>query len=68
MIIFGLQFEKTTVIFESSTLEYIKNEFLTNAVNFDIGSAFSQGPGTTFSEGPGPGPLFKGCPSFFVTA
>ena len=34
-----LYFEKTVVIFEISTLEFIKNE----------------GPGSTFSEGPGPG-------------
>lgn len=34
-----------------NTLEFIKNEFLTNTVN--IGSTFSKIPGSTFSDGPG---------------
>ena len=33
----------------------IKNESLTHTVNFDIGSAFSKGPG------PRSGPLYKVC-------
>ena len=57
--IFGIEFQKTSVIFEISTLEFIKN----HTMNFGIGSAFSKGPGSTFSEGPGPGPgpLYKVC-------
>ena len=39
---FGLKFLKAFVIFEISTLESSKNEFLTHKVNFDIGSAFSK--------------------------
>ena len=39
--IFGLDFFKTIVIFEISTLKFIKNESLTHTVNFGIGSAFS---------------------------
>ena len=37
----------------------MNNEFLTNIVNFDIGSAFSKGLGSAFSEvsSPDPGPL-----------
>ena len=42
--IFGLQFLKTIVIFEISTLEFVKHEPLTNTINFGIGSAFSKGP------------------------
>lgn len=34
------------VIFQISTLEFIKNEFLTNKVNFSIGSAFFKGQGS----------------------
>ena len=61
---FRLDFEKTIVIFEISTLKFTKNVFLTSARNFGIGSAFSNGPGSTFSEGPGPSPipLYKVCP------
>ena len=43
-------------IFEISTLEFIKNEFLTYTRNFAIGSAFSNDPGFAFSQGPSPGP------------
>ena len=65
LCIFGLEFRKSIVIFEISTLEFVKNESLTHTMNFGIGSAFSKGPGSTFSEGlgpgPGPGPLYKVC-------
>ena len=37
----GLEFYKVTVIFEISTLEFVKHEFLTHTVNFIIGSTFS---------------------------
>ena len=43
--ILGLEFEKTIVIFEISTLDFIKNEFSTIVVNFGIRSAFSGGAG-----------------------
>ena len=61
---FGLEFLKTIVIFEISTLKFVKNESLTHTGNFGIGSALSKGPGSTFSAGPGPGPLYKVCPSY----
>ena len=49
--------------FESSTLEFVKNEFLAKTVNFGIESAFSKGQGSVFSKdpGPGPGPFYKVC-------
>ena len=46
--IFKLEFEKSTVIFEINTLEFIKIKFLTFLVNFDIASTFSKGPGSQF--------------------
>ena len=36
----------------------IKNDFLINTVNFDIGPVFSKGPGSTGAD-----PLYKACPS-----
>ena len=45
--VFGLEFQKTIVIFEISTLEFAKNEFLNQTVNFDKGSA--KGLGSVFS-------------------
>ena len=61
--IFGLEFQKTIVTFEISTLEFIKNESLTHTMNFGVGSTFSKGLGSAFSESPGlgPGPLYKIC-------
>ena len=61
--IFGLEFHKSIVIFEISTLEFVKNESLIYTVNFGIGSGFSKDSGSAFSEGPspGPGPLYKVC-------
>ena len=53
--IFGLQFKNNIVIFEISTFEFVKNEFLTHTMDFGIGSAFSKGPGSAFSQGQGPG-------------
>ena len=51
------------MIFEISTLEFVKHDSLTHAINFGIGSAFSKGLESAFSEGPdpGPGPLYKLC-------
>ena len=59
----GLEFQKTIVIFEISTLKFVENESLTHTVNFGIGSAFSKGPGSAFPEGPSPVPglLYKVC-------
>ena len=60
---FRLEIEKAIVISEISNLEFLKNEFLTHTVNFDIGFAFSKDLGSGFYEGPGPrpGPLYKVC-------
>ena len=46
-------------MFEISIFEFVKNEFLTQTVNFGIVTVFSKGAGSAFSEGPGPGPLYK---------
>ena len=61
---FGLEFEKAIVISEISTLEFLKNQFLTHTVNFFVGPVFSYGPGSGFAKGPGPGPgpFYKVCP------
>ena len=58
-----LEFYKTIVIFEISTLKFVISDSLTHAVSFSVGSIFSKDPGSTFSEGPGPGlgPLYKVC-------
>ena len=70
--IFGLEFQNSIVIFEISTLEFVKNESLTHTMNFGIGSVFSKGPESAFSEGPGPGPgpgpLYKVCPLTAITS
>ena len=54
---FRSSFEKTIVIFDISTAESIKNEYLTIIVDFHIGSTFSKGPRSAFSKDPGPGLL-----------
>ena len=59
------------VIFEISTLEFIKTDFLTILVNFDVGSAFYKRSGFAFSECPGLGPgsfymSLKICMSLYV--
>ena len=59
--IFGLAFEKTIVIFETSTLKFSKNESLTNTGSFGIGFTVSKGPRSAFSDVPSPGPLYKVC-------
>ena len=51
--IFGLEFENNIVIFEISTLKFVKNESSTHTVNFGIGPAFSEGPAL------GPSSLYK---------
>ena len=44
--IFGQKYNKKAIaIVETSTLESVKNEFLTQKGNFGIGSAFSKGTG-----------------------
>ena len=44
------------VIFETSSLKFVKNVSLTHTVNFGIRSAFSKGLGSAFSKSPGPVP------------
>ena len=57
LVIFGQEFLKTGVIFGISTFKFVRIVSLTHAVNFGIGSAFSEGPG----PGPGPGLLYEVC-------
>lgn len=58
---------KAIIIFVISTLEYVRNEFLTHPLSFGLGSTFSKDQGSSFSEGskPGLGPLYKECPCLF---
>lgn len=49
-------------MFEISTLDFAKNKFLTNTVNFGIGLDFSKIPGSAFNDDPGFGSLYKVCP------
>ena len=56
--IFGLQFQKTMVIFEISTLGFVKNEFLTHRLSFCIGSVYSKNEGAD----PASARLYKVCP------
>ena len=53
--IFGLEFKSNIVIFEISTLKFVKNDFLTHTVS----SYNEEGPESAFSQGPGP--LCKVC-------
>ena len=53
--IFGLEFLRTIVIFETCTLKFVNNEFLTRTVNLSIGSAFSKSPVPDLV------PLYKAC-------
>ena len=55
----GCSWAENIVIFEISTLKFVKNYSLSHAVNFGIGSSFSIGPGSAFSEDPGPGHFIK---------
>ena len=52
-----------TVIFETSTSEFVKSKFLTYTVNFGIDSTLVKRLGSTFSQGPGlsSDPLYKAC-------
>ena len=43
--ILRLELQKTVIIFQTSTLEFVQNESLTQTVNFGIGSTFSKVPG-----------------------
>ena len=54
---------KILAIFEISTLKLVKNDSLTEMVNFYVESAFSKCQGSPFSESPGsgPGPFCKVC-------
>ena len=55
-VFFGQNFKKTVVIFEISTLEFVRIEPLTHTVNFGIGWAFPEGLGL------GPDPFYQVCP------
>ena len=52
-----------TVIFETSTSEFVKSKFVTYTVNFGIDSTLVKRLGSTFSQGPGlsSDPLYKAC-------
>ena len=53
--------KKAIVLFEISTLKFVKKEFLTHTVNFGIGVTFSEGPGSIFLKVSGTGPLYIVC-------
>ena len=48
--IFGLEFQKTIVKFEISTLEFAKNESLIHTMNFGIGPLFLKVRGPLFRK------------------
>ena len=51
LVIPGLEVSKTIVIFEIRTLKFVKNEILTHALNFGIGSAFPKSSWFALPEG-----------------
>ena len=59
----GLELWKTIFIFEISTLQFVRIEFLTQIVNFYVGPTFSKVSGSAFSEGlcQSLGPIYKVC-------
>ena len=61
--VFRINLKKNSFIFDISTVEFVKYQFLTNTVNFGIRFAVTKGPESAFSEDPGPGwdPLPKMC-------
>ena len=62
-VFFGLEFENNIVTLETSTLEFVENEFLTHTVKFCVRTIFSKVPGYAFSEGLDPRLLYKVCPT-----
>ena len=52
---FELKFKKAIVIFEISTLKFVKNVSLTHTVNFGIGSTFLKVRGQPFRKAWGRG-------------
>ena len=48
LVFLGQKYKKTIVIFEISTLEFVKNESLTDTMNFGIGSTFSESLGPLY--------------------
>ena len=66
--IFVLEFQKTTVIFEVNTPEFVKNEILTHTIDFGVRSVSSKGPRSAFSVDPGPSPglLYNACHLFHL--
>lgn len=53
LFFWGQKCSKTTVTFEISTREFVKNEFITHTVKFGIRPAFFEG------LGPGPGRIYR---------
>ena len=58
---FQTKFKHTTVIFEMSTMKFLKCKSLINSANFDIGSDSPKDSGSTLSEDldPSTGPLYE---------
>ena len=54
--VFGLKSKKKTIIFEISTLKFVKYMFLTHAVIFSMGYTFCKCLGSAFSQDSGQGP------------
>lgn len=41
MCVLSYNFKKIIIVFEKSSLEFVRNEFLAKTLNYSIGSAFS---------------------------
>ena len=54
--VFGLKSKKKTIIFEISTLTFVKYKFLTHAVIFSMRCTFCKGLGSAFSQDLGQDP------------
>ena len=50
--IFGLEFWKRILLFQISTLKFVKNAFSTHTINVSIGSTFSNRQGQLFLKVP----------------
>ena len=64
--IFRLESSKNIVIFKINTFEFAKNELLTYAVSFSIGSTFSKCPGFICSQGLDLGPVLRSLHFLFL--
>ena len=58
---FETEFKNTIVIFEMSTMKFLKGNSLINSAKFDIGSDSPKDSGSTLSEdaSPSTGPLYE---------